>query len=214
MHIALRPVAEGERALRFETALAAVEEALRWVDRAWYRWGGQDPRGFDCSGLVVWSFAVAGVQLPRRSLDLWRIGSRLDDTRGWRPGDIAFFSTTRRNGNNPDHVALLLTRSHVLVAPGWGRPVGVQQLSGQLLQSLAGVRRITEALPLAPPVGNPQALLTPQPSDQLAVEQVAFPAQYHTRPLVPPPWVSASEPAQTLPQRCVPASSLGSLRRL
>ena len=34
-----------------------------------YVWGGSGPAMFDCSGLVQWSFARAGVVMPRVAAD-------------------------------------------------------------------------------------------------------------------------------------------------
>ncbi|MBV7302803.1 C40 family peptidase [Corynebacterium sp. TAE3-ERU2] len=42
-------------------AVAAAESQLGTP----YVWGGTTPDGFDCSGLVQWSYAQAGVELPR-----------------------------------------------------------------------------------------------------------------------------------------------------
>src|SRR5262245_29286260 len=36
-----------------------------------YRYGGYSPQGFDCSGLVHYSYARAGADLPRNTNGLW-----------------------------------------------------------------------------------------------------------------------------------------------
>ena len=46
-------------------ALAALKEAQKYTGTA-YRYGGSTPQtGFDCSGLVQWAYAKAGIQIPR-----------------------------------------------------------------------------------------------------------------------------------------------------
>ena len=59
-----------------------------------YLWGGKTSEGIDCSGLVQFSFAAAGVHLPRDSYQQFYFG-RLTATRwhmaGLRRGDTLYF---------------------------------------------------------------------------------------------------------------------------
>lgn len=64
--------------------------ALTQVGRP-YRWAGMSPAtGFDCSGLIAWSFGQAGLALPHQSAEIWALGTRIPLSRA-RPGDIMSF---------------------------------------------------------------------------------------------------------------------------
>ena len=68
-----------------------------------YKYGGNNPReGFDCSGLTVWTFQQAGLNLPRTSRTQAVEGERVRENQA-RPGDLVYF---RRNGS-VFHVALI-----------------------------------------------------------------------------------------------------------
>ena len=65
-----------------------------------YRFGGSSPEtGFDCSGLVCWTYEQVGVRVPRRAQDQLGAGSRVLKRSELRPGDIVVFKgTNNRTG--------------------------------------------------------------------------------------------------------------------
>ncbi|MFI6868309.1 NlpC/P60 family protein [Nocardia sp. NPDC050406] len=73
-----------------QTAGERAVEAARSKLGTSYRMGGNGPDSFDCSGLVQWSYAEAGVELPRTSYGQLDAGTPvgLDEL---RPGDLVSF---------------------------------------------------------------------------------------------------------------------------
>ncbi len=57
-----------------------------------FLWGGASPSGFDCSGLVQWTFDHLGVQLPRLSGEQYQATTRITKAE-LQPGDLVFFQT-------------------------------------------------------------------------------------------------------------------------
>jgi cell wall-associated NlpC family hydrolase len=70
-----------------------------------YRFGGQTPAGFDCSGFVRYMFGkVFDMKLPRSSREMSSIGSKVARSE-LLPGDLVFFQT---KGNRINHVGIFL----------------------------------------------------------------------------------------------------------
>jgi len=70
--------------------LAAVRAAESQIGVP-YVWGGETPgSGFDCSGLVQWAWAQAGIQIPRTTESQWpdMVHVALNDL---QPGDLLFY---------------------------------------------------------------------------------------------------------------------------
>jgi cell wall-associated NlpC family hydrolase len=88
-----------------------------------YRYGGSTPAGFDCSGLVHYSFARAGASVPRTTRQLWSASQHVDP-RQLREGDLLFF----RFDNKIAHVGLYLGNGRFVHAPSSGKQVSVQSL--------------------------------------------------------------------------------------
>jgi hypothetical protein len=53
-------------------------------------WGGESPAGFDCSGLVAYSYAQVGVSLPHSSYAQYGMGVSVPRDQ-LQPGDLVFF---------------------------------------------------------------------------------------------------------------------------
>ena len=106
-----------------------------------YVWGGASPEtGFDCSGLVQWSYAQAGVRLPRTTSDQVHVGIDIPVAR-IKPGDLVF---TRGGKPTHDlgHVALYAGGGRIIVAPRTGKDVTYDDLEPSKVQA---VRRILSA---------------------------------------------------------------------
>jgi cell wall-associated NlpC family hydrolase len=107
----------GEEAARLtasvvETALAAMGSP--------YQWGGTNANGFDCSGLIQFSYAKHGVLLPRVSRDQARMGQAVTrQVTALRPGDILAFSSAGTSGN-VTHVGLYVGNGQFIHSSGTG----------------------------------------------------------------------------------------------
>lgn len=109
------PDVVGERAARY---------ALEMKGKP-YRYGGNTPRGFDCSGLVQYSYARAGARVPRTTEALWDASHRVP-TRQLRTGDLLFFN---QNGKRSAHVAIYLGEDRFVHAPATGKNVSLANLN-------------------------------------------------------------------------------------
>ncbi|MCB5167172.1 NlpC/P60 family protein [Streptomyces bambusae] len=96
-------------------AAAAVAAARAAVGRP-YVWGATGPSGFDCSGLMVWSYRQAGVSLPRTS-QAQRFAGRHVPLSEARPGDLVTYRS------DASHVGMYVGNGQVVHAPYPGAPV-------------------------------------------------------------------------------------------
>jgi peptidoglycan DL-endopeptidase CwlO len=107
-------------------AAAAVRAALDQVGRP-YRWGATGPGSFDCSGLVRWAYAQAGLALPRTSRAQWWAG-RPVDVAGLRPGDLVFWASEPTDPATIHHVGIYVGQALMVHAPHTGALVRVDPL--------------------------------------------------------------------------------------
>ncbi len=103
-------------------AQLAVRTALAQVGTP-YIWGGAEPGGFDCSGLVQYAYAAAGLALPRVAQDQYDAGPALPAGATPVAGDLLFFGTGPRG---VDHVGIYLGGGRMVDAPHTGALVRVE----------------------------------------------------------------------------------------
>lgn len=131
------PMAEGEAVppTVVEEVIANAETQLGVP----YVWGGTTPHeGFDCSGLLQWAFAEAGVTIPRVTHDQWNAGTRVDHEDMER-GDLIFWRSDPTAPDYISHVAIYLGDGEMLEAPRTGLDVHVTPVR---TENLAGVVRV------------------------------------------------------------------------
>jgi cell wall-associated NlpC family hydrolase len=120
------------------TALAAIRVAAQYLGTP-YHFGGDTPQtGFDCSGLMQWSYAHVGISIPRVTYDQIDVGVPVDREQ-LVPGDLVFF---QENGD-VHHVGMYLGGGRFLEAPHTGDVVKVASLDEPYYAAqFAGGRRI------------------------------------------------------------------------
>jgi cell wall-associated NlpC family hydrolase len=108
----------------FSTAYRASTYAAQMVGKP-YRTGGAAPAaGFDCSGLVQFSFRQAGVILPRSTAGQRQAGARVRVSH-LRHGDLLFFDL---QGKRNSHVGIYVGDGQFVHAPSTGKRVRKDRL--------------------------------------------------------------------------------------
>lgn len=106
-----------------------------------YRLGGASPqKGFDCSGLIWWSYKRHGIKVPRITSDQARAG-RAVPQKAARAGDIVVF----RTGSSPRglHTGLYSGNGTFIHSPRKGERVRMESLEVPYWKKkLISVRRI------------------------------------------------------------------------
>jgi cell wall-associated NlpC family hydrolase len=100
----------------------AVRTALAQIGQP-YRWGGSAPGGFDCSGLVMYAWAAAGVNLDHYTVSQYDQTARISQG-SLQAGDLVFYG-----GSEPSHVALYIGNDQVVAANNYGTLVQTQSIT-------------------------------------------------------------------------------------
>lgn len=129
-----------------------IQSAQKWIGTP-YSWGGggvsgptlgqptgKYPKqatttvGFDCSGLVQYAYAKAGIQMPRVSYGQLKKGSRTS-IENLSPGDLVGFGSG-------GHVAIYLGNGKIIEAQQTGTPVHVRTLTPKDYKRAWGVHLV------------------------------------------------------------------------
>ena len=111
-----------------------------------YVWGAAGPTSFDCSGLVQWSLAQAGVVMPRVAADQARTGPAVPVS-ALQPGDLLFYHTDPTAPGYISHVAIYLGQGQMIQAPEPG--MNVEIVRADLGRDFAGAVAVSPAVAAA-----------------------------------------------------------------
>jgi cell wall-associated NlpC family hydrolase len=122
---AAAPAAGGAAATAVRTALAQQGKP--------YVWAAAGPSSFDCSGLVQYAYAAAGISLPHSSSAQARMGTAVTRAQ-LQPGDlIAFYSPV-------SHIGIYIGNGQMVHAPTSGDVVKVASID--VMGSITAMRRL------------------------------------------------------------------------
>ncbi|MFF5206686.1 C40 family peptidase [Streptosporangium sp. NPDC000396] len=123
---------------QIKTALTA---AISKLGRP-YVWGAEGPDTFDCSGLVQWAYAQAGIKVPRVTHQQFVSGPQIPLSQA-QPGDLLFWRHDPTNPSYVSHVAIYWGNGKMLHAPRTGDVVKLVPVS---TRNFAGAVRISPAI--------------------------------------------------------------------
>ena len=96
---------------------AVVNTAASLIGRP-YRWGGNGPYAFDCSGYTKYVYKTWGITIPRTAQQQYRASHKIAKS-AIRPGDLVFFVS----GGYAYHVAIYAGNGMIWHAPHSGSSV-------------------------------------------------------------------------------------------
>jgi cell wall-associated NlpC family hydrolase len=115
-----------------EAAQIAVDTAMAQRGKP-YVWAASGPGSYDCSGLMAYAYAAAGISLPHSSAMQSRMGQAVSRDE-LRPGDLVFFYSP------VSHVGMYIGNGQMVHAPTSGDVVKVANIDS--MGHFAGARRI------------------------------------------------------------------------
>ncbi len=100
---------------------AAIIRTARLMIGAPYKWGGESPgTGFDCSGLIWFSYRQHGINLPRISWQQFGAGYAIRRS-DLRPGDLIFHKVDKTGKSL--HVGIVTDKGTFVHSPSSGKRV-------------------------------------------------------------------------------------------
>ncbi|MEU6745398.1 C40 family peptidase [Spirillospora sp. NPDC046719] len=123
-----------------QTVIKAAYSRIGWP----YVWGGESEAegGYDCSGLMQYAFARAGIRLPRVAADQARVGWVIPYSKAV-PGDMLIWANDPTAPGYISHIALYIGNGKMVVAPRTGLDVMIQNV---YTRNLKGAVRVSPKL--------------------------------------------------------------------
>ena len=98
-----------KKILKTNTVNSVIGNARTYIGTP-YKWGGNDKKGIDCSGLLVRSFESVGMKLPRTTSQQIDLGKKVSLKKS-KEGDLVFFAFGKSK-RKVTHVGLVSDRKN------------------------------------------------------------------------------------------------------
>lgn len=109
---------------REEDVAFMVSQLKKHVGKTWYVFSGDSPSGWDCSGLVSWTYSQIGIKLEHRASKQSNAGISTDTP---NVGDIVSF--TYKGSESAYHVGIYIGNGMMIHAPKHGHVTRVENIS-------------------------------------------------------------------------------------
>lgn len=139
-HPQMRTSSDGNYTAEQNIRRGIVEAAKKNIGSK-YKFGGTTPQtGFDCSGLILWSYLQYGIQIPRTTWEQMKAGQAVKEE-SLEPSDILVFKM-RRRGRTRYHTGLYAGEGKFIHSPRTGKKIHISSLTEYWKKRLVSARRI------------------------------------------------------------------------
>lgn len=121
---------------------AAVKKVQKYAGKTWYVFSGATPRGWDCSGLVRWTYEQVGIELEHRANAQANSGKKVKHP---LPGDVVAFY--RKGSNYSFHVGVYLGKGKMIHAYQLGMRTVIQPVKEVVKENWGARVTYTRILP-------------------------------------------------------------------
>lgn len=98
-----------------EAIAKRIGEIKQHSNKTWYVFSGSTPRGWDCSGLVVWFYEGLGKELPHSASKQGWLKPKVDEP---KPGDVVVF---RHKGYRNYHHSAIYIGDNKIIHAGFSK---------------------------------------------------------------------------------------------
>jgi len=120
----------------------ALEKVKKYAGKTWYVFSGATPRGWDCSGLVRWTYEQVGIELEHRANVQANSGEKVKHP---IPGDVVAFY--HKGSSRSFHVGVYLGKGKMIHAYQHGMRTVIQPVKEVVKENWGARVTYTRILP-------------------------------------------------------------------